>query len=273
VRGTERARHSRVVEVVADSWRNALDHLYAESWQHALRRYRSTFAYRGVARANHALRSSLSRISDDPASVEQHLLRNFRKYAEERPEARFDSVWHWLALAQHHGLPTRLLDWTYSPLVALHFATEDAAASHDEGVVWSVDYQAAKRLLPQTLQDTLAAEAGDVFTPELLQRTVDNLADLRATSPSPVLLFLEPPSLDQRIVTQYALFSLLTHADADMQTWADTHREMCRRLVIPAAVKPEIRDKLDQANITERVLYPGLDGLCRWLARYYEQRR
>ena len=256
----------------ARDWQSALDLLYADSWKPSLRRFRSTWAYRGVARADAALDSGLTRIADDPASVEQHLLRNFRKYAEQRPEARFDSVWHWLALAQHHGLPTRLLDWTYSPLVALHFVTENAAARTEDGVVWCVDYHAAKPHLPPVLQRALADEACDVFTPELLGRAVDSLDALHSVAPEPCLLFLEPPSLDQRIVTQYALFSLLTTADATMQDWVDAHPAICRRIIIPAKIKCEIRDKLDQANITERVLYPGLDGLCRWLKRYYERR-
>jgi len=42
-----------------------------------------------------------------------------------------------------------------------------------------------------------------------------------------------------------------------------------RKIVIPAELKWEIRDKLDQANITERVLFPGLDGLTKWLSRHY----
>jgi hypothetical protein len=257
---------------VASSFSDALEHLYANSWQPSLKRHRSTLAYRGVARVGAELQSGLLRIADDPAGVEQHLLRNFRKYAEQRPETRFDSVWHWLSVAQHHGLPTRLLDWTYSPLVALHFVTENPDAYNDDGVVWCVDYVAAKALLPRGLGAALGAEACDVFTPELLARAVDTLDDLRHVSDEPALLFLEPPSLDQRIVTQYALFSLLSAPDAAMQDWVDRHPDLCRRIVIPARVKWEIRDKLDQANVNERVLYPGLDGLCQWLKRYYERR-
>jgi hypothetical protein len=261
-----------MTEVVAASWQDALDHLYANSWQPQLKRFRSPLAFRGVARAQHGLRSGLGRIGDDPVAIERHLLRNFIKYAVDRPDARHDSVWHWLALAQHHGLPSRMLDWTYSPLVALHFVTELPTAFDDDGAVWCVDYHGVKQLLPAVLRDVLEREASDVFTPELLADAVESLDQLRQVSDDAALLFLEPPSLDQRIVTQYALFSLLTHAEAVMQDWVERHPELCRRVLIPARIKWEIRDKLDQANINERVLYPGLDGLCRWLKRYYERR-
>jgi hypothetical protein len=261
-----------MTEVVANSWQEALDHLYANSWQPALKRHRSPLAFRGVARAHHALHCGLGRIGDDPRGIERHLLRNFVKYAEEHPDARHDSMWHWLSLAQHHGLPTRMLDWTYSPLVALHFVTEQATAFGEDGVVWCVDYHGVKSALPAPLREVLDRESSDVFTPELLARAVGSLDELQAIAPQPALLFLEPPSLDRRIVTQYALFSLLTHVEADMQQWVAQHGRWCTRVVITARAKWEIRDKLDQANVTERVLYPGLDGLCRWLRRYYERR-
>jgi hypothetical protein len=260
-------------EHVAANWQSALDYLYADSWQPTLRRFRSTLAYRGVARTAHGLNSGLARLGGDADAIERHLLRNFIKYAEQRPDSRHDSVWHWLALAQHHGLPSRLLDWTYSPLVALHFVTEVPSAFEEDGVVWCIDYHGARALLPAPLKEVLERESSDVFTPELLARAVASLEALRDVAPDPALLFLEPPSLDQRIVSQYALFSLLTHAEAHLDGWVAQHPQWCRRIVIPAGIKWEIRDKLDQANITERVLYPGLDGLSLWLKRYYTPTR
>ena len=85
------------------------------------------------------------------------------------------------------------------------------------------------------------------------------------------MVFLEPPSFDQRIVNQFALLSLVSSPRKQLDEWLGEHPEMLTRLIIPAAMKWEIRDKLDQANITERVLFPGLDGLCRWQKRYYSQ--
>ena len=82
-------------------------------------------------------------------------------------------------------------------------------------------------------------------------------------------MFLEPPSLDERIINQYALFSLMSNPNALLDEWLISHPDLFFRIIIPATLKWEIRDKLDQANITERVLFPGLDGLSKWLRRHY----
>jgi hypothetical protein len=98
------------------------------------------------------------------------------------------------------------------------------------------------------------------------------LRELEALDEEPFVVFLEPPALDARIVNQYALFSLVSEAALTLDSWLEEHPELVRRIVIPAELKWEVRDKLDQANITERVLFPGLDGLSRWLTRYYSPR-
>jgi hypothetical protein len=256
--------------VVARSWEQAIALLSADSWRPELGRFRSPFAFRGQPRLRGSLATGLSRLGPDAASLEAHLLRNFRKYAQlDGPPP--STIWEWLSLAQHHGLPTRLLDWTYSPLVALHFATAYDGDLAADGVVWCVNYAGVRRSLPPLLERALARDGSDVFTPELLGGATAAIAELERLSRRPFLLFLEPPSLDRRIVTQYALFSMMSGAAADLGAWMRAHLDLVRLVVIPASIKRQIRDQLDQANITERVLFPGLDGLCRWLARYYRQ--
>ena len=258
-------------EIHVESWSDLQERLFAEAWQEDLARHRSNFAFRGRSDAEEGLETTLLRLGGDPRSLEVYLIRNFRKYAGQR-EVPSNSTWDWLALGKHHGLPTRLLDWTYSPYVALHFATADQACYDRDGVVWCLDYVRAKELLPDPLRDVLEHEGANVFTPELLGRAAPGLRELDGLAREPFCLFLEPPSLDERIVNQYALFSLLSDPTARLDDWLDQHADLARRLVVPAALKWEIRDKLDQANITERVLFPGLDGLSAWLTRYYRPR-
>ncbi len=256
------------------SWVELQERLYEGSWNPTLGRHRSPHAFRGMARAEFGLATSLMRLGGDYARHEAHLLRNFRKYARMLNAPAEDSTWSWLALAQHHGLPTRLLDWTFSPLVALHIATEDPAHFDADGVVWCVDYVAAQRRLPAPLRAILDAEGSDVFTSELLAQAVGSLGDLQSLETAgPYVLFLEPASIEERIVNQFALFALMSNAGARLDHWLEAHPRLVRQLVIPGPLKWEIRDKLDQANITERVLYPGLDGLSRWLRRYYSPGR
>src|SRR4051812_17835672 len=256
-------------DVRVSSWNDLNEHLYAGSWNEPIRRFRSTTAYRGIWDAADDLSTSLSRMGVGYEGQELHMLRNFRKYAAGGSVPR-DSVWNWLALAQHPGPPTRLLDWSFSPYVAPHFATVDPAQFHVDGVVWCVDYVKIHALLPEALNRVADEEGVDVFTAELLDRVAGTIPKLDEMGRNvPFLVFLEPPSLDERIVNQFALFSLMSSPTVNLGQWLRERPDVYRRIVIPAGLKWEVRDKLDQANITERVLFPGLDGLSRWLKRYY----
>jgi hypothetical protein len=257
-------------EIRVETWIELQEQLFSHSWQESLGRHRSDHAFRGRDDARDDLSTSLARLGGEPAVLERHLLRNFRKYAGPR-EVPVDSPWNWLALGQHHGLPTRLLDWTNSPYVALHFATSHTYEFDRDGVVWMVDYVRAHELAPAPLRDCLEREGAALFTNEMLGTVAEAVGDLERLG-GDFVVFVEPPSFDQRIVNQYALFSLLSRPDGSMDAWASAHADLVRRVVIPAELKWEVRDKLDQANVTERVLFPGLDGLTRALTRHYAPR-
>jgi hypothetical protein len=174
-----------------------------------------------------------------------------------------------LGKRQHHGLPTRLVDWTFSPFVALHFVTAYLHLMDEDGEVWAVDYNEVHRLLPRKLVEALDSEGSAVFTADMLADLAPTLARFDALGEEPVMLFFEPPAVDPRIVNQYALFSVYGDPRSGPEEWLRSHPRLWRKIIVPAEIKWEVRDKLDQANITERTLFPGLDGLSRWLLRNY----
>jgi hypothetical protein len=262
-----------------------MEELFTDSHDKELDRYRSPYVFRGLGDCEYRLVSSLNRLGHTDAQkirlIEERLVDSFRKYAHGEFDAAA-SIWHWISLAQHHGLPTRLLDWTYSPFVALHFATSDASLMDRDSVVWCVDRWAIQRWLPPDLRDTIKARGIGVFPIELLASefpTFDkfDIPDQR----SDFMMFFEPPALDERIINQGALFSFLSRPELDLDDWleristqTDPNRPpLCKKVQVASKLKWEIRDKLDAANIQERVLFPGLDGLSAWLKRWYTPKR
>lgn len=254
-----------VIEI--QSWTDLHERLFEDSWNEQIGRFRSRYAFRGMDCSNFPLTTSLMRLGGDYPSLERHLLRNFKKYST-HDVVSGDTEWHWMSIAQHHGLPTRLLDWTYSPYIALHFATGRMETFDQDAAVWAVDYTDVHNHLPDDLRGLLQQEGSDVFTAELINASIRNLDELDRLNE--ILLFYEPPSLDARIVNQHALFSLLNNPTKSVDQWLVENEGLrWKKLIIPARLKWEVRDKLDQANITERVVFPGLDGLCQWLRRQY----
>ncbi|HKJ43226.1 MAG TPA: FRG domain-containing protein [Sunxiuqinia sp.] len=255
---------------VVQSWEELCEEVYHDSWKPDLGRYRSDYAFRGLSDSAYELKNSFLRNCGTRDELEYHLLRNFRKYSISKDAQLDASFWRSLVMAQHHGLPTRLLDWTYSPFVAMHFATANTEKFDLDGVIWKVDFVEANKLVSEPLNRLLCEEKCNAFTVEMLEENIMSLSDFDKQLGQEQVIFFEPPSLDQRIVNQYAFFSVMTKPTGILDDWLVKHPKLYRRIIIPKELKWEVRDKLDQANITERVLFPGLDGLAHWLKRHYQ---
>lgn len=234
-------------------------------------RHRDAGVYHGSVAADQPLLTSLDRLGGTApphrkAHLEAHLLRNFVRYSRPHLPAGPENEWESLVIAQHHGVPTRLLDWSYSPLVATHFAVRDRHPERDRAV-WRLDWRRVHRafdlpelaLLVEDLRGTLGAE--EDFTPWRLFQ-----GDTR-----PFACMIEPPSLDARIVAQAAVFTLCSDPRASFEAFLDRHglADALTRFVIPTCVVGRVADQLELAGMDERRLFPDLDGVASSLRRYY----
>ncbi len=256
-------------EIIVRSWEDLQKAIFDGVWDPQVLRYRANFVYRGMGRADWGLFPSLNRVCGHDLSLEKQLLRSLKKYgyADLRPDA---TVWQTLVIGQQFGLPTRLLDWTYSPLVAAHFATEDQSLYDRDGIIFCADVDGMNRRLPPVFREKLLIEKCSVFTMDMMEHaahSLDTLGELQVRG-RPFALFFEPASVVDRIANQYALFSVVSDVNVPIDA-LDEAEESLKRIVIPAEVKLEIRDKLDYINISERMIYPGLDGICKWITRRY----
>lgn len=254
-------------ESTAHTWADLDNLFFADSYDAKIGRHRSKYAFRGLPDASYGLTTSLQRLFKDHPDLEQCLLRNFKKYASQ--ELRGLSFWEIVSIAQHHGLPTRLLDWTFSPYAALHFATDRFTEYDKDGAVWCVNFEKIHRFAPSKFSGQLKKNNSYVFTAEMLDEVAENFVALKHCQKTPFAIFFGPPAIDSRIVNQYALFSVMSDSGTVFSDWLGDHGDLYKKIIIPRDFKLEIRDRLDQINMTERIFYPGLDGLCSWLTRHY----
>ncbi|GGZ81660.1 hypothetical protein GCM10011274_44260 [Paraglaciecola chathamensis] len=202
--------------------------------------------YRGHADSSWELIPSIGRIKNPQycnniefgswRETEEYLIEEFQKqsipFMDWEPKNNFD----WLVQAQHHGLPTRLLDWTTNPLKALFFAVENHALNDIDGVVFGCD--ASYWSVTENVKDS------DDFS------------------------FFHSGHLNPRIIAQEGCFSLSPISDLDFNSFTpigDNSPKISRmeKIIIPKESKPIFRTELNRLGINHSSIYPGLDGITK----------
>ena len=244
-----------------------------QEYREDLDRYRNSYLYRGMPNSAYRMETSLHRNCKHlQKQLEPAILENFAKYAVIGDPTIAESVWKQMILGQHYGLPTRLLDWTHSALVGLHFATaEDNLAKMEEHdcMVWRIDMNEMHTLLPERYRTIVNRMQSTIFSVDMLQEAAQSLEEYDSDMGEDAMIIIEPPSINQRIVNQYSFFSLVPMQITNIEKFLDEKTDNTVKYTIKADLRWRVRDMLDQLNMSERIVYPGLDGLSKWIARHY----
>ena len=247
--------------------------LSEQDYRPELKRNRSGFFYRGMPDSSYRMVTSLSRCCKGlQKTLEPAILNNFAKYAVREDPTVTQSVWYQMITGQHNGLPTRLLDWTHSALVALHFAmTEECLEEMDahDCVVWRIDMNEQIEHLPEKYRLAVGREQTTLFSVEMLTKITDSLYQYDEDMGDRSMVIIEPPSTNDRIIMQYSFFSVIPMGMTDIEGFLNEHTQNTVKYVIDKQLRWRVRDMLDSLNISERLLYPGLEGLSKWIARHY----
>lgn len=222
--------------VVSQSWQDFLDFASTKA--------DGTWLFRGHGDANWQLIPAIGR---QPSAAgyrqadEKILFEDFVLEAKRYLDAGDFTNLEWLAIAQHHGLPTRLLDWSTNPLVAAWFATEDDAISSDAEIL-AIRVPFVQRL-----------RSAKVFG-----------------APTGLPVIVEVPPRVARITAQQGCFSL--HPDPQLPWVPSAQSHAFASFSVPGSEKADFRRLLHVFGYDTQRIHVDLDALSKTLAWRYRQR-
>jgi len=136
-------------------------------------------------------------------------------------------------------------------------------------VVWRIDMQELYSLLPDRYRTAVNRMQSTIFNVKVMANITESLEQYDRDMKDEAMVVIEPPSTNDRIINQYSFFSIVPMEMENIEGFLDRRTEHTVKYIIDRHMRWRVRDMLDQLNMSERIIYPGLDGLSKWIARHY----
>lgn len=218
--------------------------------------HKSAMMFRGHSNSDWKLLPSIARL--DPSlspikhdngwqGIENNLLGEFKRYASMHLKQEPKSKLEWMIQAQHHGLPTRLLDWSTNPLKALYFAVENTKYDDVDGKVF-------------------------VFTPRMWSTSEQSISNIEKTNCIDVFY---PVVINDRVLAQEGCFILFPQREdhdefKPLEEGFSTQDAVgMSSIIVKKEIKPIIRKQLEKLGVNDMTMFPDLDGISKNIRRMF----
>jgi hypothetical protein len=221
--------------------------------------------FRGVSNKTHKLAPSIYRNEFNP-KLEESFQTKFKSRAlpflKNRP---VEDYWEWLFIMQHHGVPTRLLDWSSSALVALGFAIIFRNNNEDDAAVWCLNPFKLNEATNVML--TPLDKIPDISTNKTAQTSYQIDASVKSSYP----LAITGPLNNERIAAQKGTFTIFPNSDKfNLEDKPEAHKFLTL-LVIKKETIETLKNQLYYLGMTESSIYPDLNNLALEIKREFIQ--
>jgi len=206
--------------------------------------------FRGVSKTNYPLIPSIGRIKNLDDNTEYDLLHNFKLKVSSKLQLLPKNDVEWLILAQHHGLPTRLLDWTTSPLIALYFATKPKIKN--DGV------------LVEETNDDCDACVWALHICEFTPLEMFNNFKIESIFDERKIHVIYPSNLTQRVSNQLSLFTIQEDPKVELLDYLTQNSNRgteIKKFIIKRNIIKKIQEDLYKLGIRHELLFPDIDGI------------